>query len=505
VRALKPAWVFPTHLAVSAIPTVVDGVVYVGAWDGNFYSIDAATGNVLWQTFVGMAPSPPDTTCMPGIGVSSQSVVSGDTVYVGGGDSAVYALNRLTGETRWRLPLADPQAGAYLWSSMMLSGNALYVGIASLGDCPLVQGGLARIPLDDPTHPLIRYTVPDGSAGASIWSTPAIDEQAGLVYVTTGNADSQDAGAGVWGSALLVMDAATLEIRGYFFLPIAPGDADVDFGSSPTLFQTPNGRQFVAANGKDGMMYVLTRPRLSLAWKFKLAIDCISPELGCGSVSTPAFDGRTLFSGAGQSDLTASDPGSVYAINPVTQKQLWMYTARGIVVGPVTLTPGLVIVPTTKGLVILDAGSGAELWNDSDTIGLYSQVAAANGALYCTYVNGDIAAWGIPGGGADSVLTATPGGLSFEGVSGGRAPAPQTISVSSQADPQTFTVSSDSAWLTAGSATADTPFALSVVVEIAGLAPGGYRGNLTLTPSSGGRPIVVPVSLRVTPAARPDR
>ena len=35
----------------------------------------------------------------------------------------------------------------------MISQNALYIGIASLTDCPTVRGGLARIPLDDPTHP----------------------------------------------------------------------------------------------------------------------------------------------------------------------------------------------------------------------------------------------------------------------------------------------------------------------------------------------------------------
>ena len=34
VGSLMPAWTFPTGDAVSASPAVVDGVVYVGSWDG---------------------------------------------------------------------------------------------------------------------------------------------------------------------------------------------------------------------------------------------------------------------------------------------------------------------------------------------------------------------------------------------------------------------------------------------------------------------------------------
>src|SRR5439155_13861150 len=46
---LQPAWNFPTGDAVSASPAVVDGVVYIGAWDGFFYALDAATGALKWQ------------------------------------------------------------------------------------------------------------------------------------------------------------------------------------------------------------------------------------------------------------------------------------------------------------------------------------------------------------------------------------------------------------------------------------------------------------------------
>src|SRR4051812_38142093 len=43
VKGLKPAWTFPTGDAVTATPTVVDGAVYAGSWDGSFYALDLAT------------------------------------------------------------------------------------------------------------------------------------------------------------------------------------------------------------------------------------------------------------------------------------------------------------------------------------------------------------------------------------------------------------------------------------------------------------------------------
>src|ERR1700759_2992796 len=39
VSTLVPAWTFATGDAVSASPAVVDGVVYIGAWDGFFYAL----------------------------------------------------------------------------------------------------------------------------------------------------------------------------------------------------------------------------------------------------------------------------------------------------------------------------------------------------------------------------------------------------------------------------------------------------------------------------------
>ena len=48
-KRLRKAWVFPTGDAVTATPTVVDGVVYVGSWDDYFYAVNLETGTLRWK------------------------------------------------------------------------------------------------------------------------------------------------------------------------------------------------------------------------------------------------------------------------------------------------------------------------------------------------------------------------------------------------------------------------------------------------------------------------
>src|SRR5438445_6590825 len=115
---LEPSWTTNLSTAIASAPTISGGIAYIGGWNGNFYAIDTATGAPRWATFVGVAASPEIDFCMPAVGVTSQSTVVGNVVYVGGGDSAVYALDKNTGAQLQRIPLANPHDGAYLWSSI---------------------------------------------------------------------------------------------------------------------------------------------------------------------------------------------------------------------------------------------------------------------------------------------------------------------------------------------------------------------------------------------------
>lgn len=87
---LQWGWEGWDYLAASAVVVVHDGrtVAVFGSGDGRIRGVDALTGEVLWS----------HTT--PRRVRSTPAVVDG-TVYVGGGDGVVYALDLETGAQRW--------------------------------------------------------------------------------------------------------------------------------------------------------------------------------------------------------------------------------------------------------------------------------------------------------------------------------------------------------------------------------------------------------------------
>jgi uncharacterized protein (TIGR03437 family) len=396
ISNLQRTWDLSVGAALASAVTVSKGVLYFGDWNGYFHAVNAQTGTELWKTFVGIAPDPEVPDCDPGIGVTSQATVIGNTVYVGGGDSAVYALDRATGNQTWRVSLADPASGSYIWSSIVPYQNALYVGLASLGDCPLVRGAVVRIDPSDPQQPLIRYLMDPDETGAGVWTTPAINAATNTMFLNTGNGDIQDVSTGNWSEAMLAVDAGTLEIKASFLLPADEVDADLDWGSSPILFTPPGGVPMVAATGKDGVLYALQQSDLSLVWKTEIAIGCVDPQAGCGSLSTPAFDGTTLFVGGGVRDSAGDFNGSLWAIRASDGLAIWTRDLDGPVIAPITVANGLVLVSSTTGFEIFHAATGQLLWHDRINGAMYSQPVVVDGTIFTTYISGETAAWAIP-------------------------------------------------------------------------------------------------------------
>jgi len=204
----------------------------------------------------------------------------------------------------------------------------------------------------------------------------------------------------------MALDAATLAHKSYFESPNNSPDVDLDWGTSVTLFQSSDGTRLVAAAGKDGILYGLRRSDLSLVWTARVAVGCDTPQAGCGSLSTPAFDGQRLYLGAGQSDPNDSGSGSIYAIDPSTGQTIWFDSLAGTVLAPVTVANGVVYASTFNGLMAFNADTGNLLWSDGGKGQIYSQPVVVDGVVYSTYASGEMVVWGVSGG--DSA-PATPG------------------------------------------------------------------------------------------------
>ena len=88
---LEPLWRVNVGASVASGVTTSNGTLFFGAWNGYLYSVNGATGAILWKVFLGVAPAPREADCQPAIGVTAQPVVDGVVVFAAGGDSAVYA------------------------------------------------------------------------------------------------------------------------------------------------------------------------------------------------------------------------------------------------------------------------------------------------------------------------------------------------------------------------------------------------------------------------------
>ena len=95
-EAARPAgeflWQVRGHAGFTASPTVVDGTVYLGTYEGDLHAFDATDGTPLWVDILGD-------------NVDVAPAVSGGTVYATVPRGVVYALDAESGERIWQTPL----------------------------------------------------------------------------------------------------------------------------------------------------------------------------------------------------------------------------------------------------------------------------------------------------------------------------------------------------------------------------------------------------------------
>src|SRR6266498_3306955 len=110
VGSMVKRWSFATGDEVFSSPAVVNGVVYVGSYDGNLYALNASTGAKVWSFATGDF-------------IESSPAVANGVVCVGSGDYSVYALDASTGAELWSFA-----TGGYVFSSPAVANGVVYVG-----------------------------------------------------------------------------------------------------------------------------------------------------------------------------------------------------------------------------------------------------------------------------------------------------------------------------------------------------------------------------------------
>jgi eukaryotic-like serine/threonine-protein kinase len=154
-------WGYETDAHISGSTPAKDGFVYAISYDGYVYALDALTGTVVWREYVGPSVSTP--------------TIDGDFVYVASSGGEMFKFSARSGATIWSRDISS--CGSPYYAAPTVEDDVVYIGFGHASvTCP---DGLYALDAADGT------TIWTFGAGRNvgIYTTPAIDAEAGIVYV----------------------------------------------------------------------------------------------------------------------------------------------------------------------------------------------------------------------------------------------------------------------------------------------------------------------------------
>ena len=439
VSSLEVAWVvaFPESSQLRSQATAAGGALFVGSHNGSVYALDQETGCTRWQfkaaTEVRSAVTidrteewttprrtEPDSREAVGDGNPVVRAVFADRA------ANVYALNAETGELLWKQSV-DPHPNAAVTGSVSAFDGLLYVPMSSNDDInsldpdfPCCTHSGAVVALDSATGEILwrTGTVDEapritgktdlgtdvwGPSGASVWNTPTIAPDLGLLFVGSGNNHSRPATGK--SDSVLAMDLRTGRIAWTY--QSQAGDAwnaaclfgnrsscpdpegpDTDFGATTLLLEL-DGRDVLIAGQKSGLLHALNPATGSLQWKVRLAPGGAEGGIRYGMATqdgviyVPSADAGAHMLG-GVSTARETQPGrfsyepGVFAVSAIDGSLIWSTTGpdlctgqeacSGAVASPPLSTRDVVFASGLDGvLYALDRKSGELFWSfDTD-------------------------------------------------------------------------------------------------------------------------------------------
>jgi alcohol dehydrogenase (cytochrome c) len=284
VAQLKGVW--RTHLNGSGLapqysgeaqPIVHDGTIYVITGADDVFALAVDTGEILWQYLARLDPGITSVCC----GWTSRGVGIGEgKIFVGLLDGRLVALDERTGEERWSIQAERWQEGFSITSAPLYYDGMVITGFsgAEIG----VRGRVKAYDADDGKLLWTFYTIPGpgevGSdtwpqdnevwmhGGATVWQTPAVDAELGLIYFSTGNPGPDfngavRAGDNLFSASIVAVEARTGQYR-WHFQEVHHDIWDYDAPNPVVLFDAEvDGRlrKGLAQVGKTGWAYILDR------------------------------------------------------------------------------------------------------------------------------------------------------------------------------------------------------------------------------------------------------
>ena len=316
-------WKFPTGDRVIASPVCQDKTLYFGGDDGNIYAVEAETGRQLWKRATG-GPAP------------STPAIANGMVYAGSYDGKFYALDAQTGAVRWKFategerrfeakgihglqPKNQTIADQYdvFLSSPVVAQGAVYFGS---GD-----GHLYAL---DAASGELKWKFKTGDV---IHASPAYAD--GVLYV------------GSWDSFFYAVDAATGQEKWRFHGGEDPViHNQVGFQSSAAVV---GGLVYVGC--RDSNLYALDAATGQEKWRFNNAMSWV--------ISSPAVaQGKVFFA--------TSDSSLYHVVDAATGKAVLQQQDKAYMFSSPTVVGDVVLIGVLNGtLEARDLRNGEVLWD----------------------------------------------------------------------------------------------------------------------------------------------
>jgi quinohemoprotein ethanol dehydrogenase len=252
-----------------------EGTIYASDGADDVFALDASTGEQLWTYEPHLPPDPlGEVVCC---GWDNRGVAIGDgMVFVSQLNGNEVALDQTTGKVKWSTNIEKASKGFSITSAPLYYNGKVYVG-GSGGEYG-IRGRLTALDAKTGKMDWRFWTTPspketggntwpdNGSykeGGASIWNTPTVNPETGMLYFSTSNASpwlgASREGENLFTASIVALDAETGKYKWHYQM-VHHDVWDYDAPSPTVLFKGEMNGEEVEAVGepeKTGWVYLL--------------------------------------------------------------------------------------------------------------------------------------------------------------------------------------------------------------------------------------------------------
>jgi len=435
VQRLKLKWAYGFEGDVNAIgaPTVIGPYLFMGSASGAVQALDAASGCVHW---VFQADGPVRSAVLA---VQLDKTSAKYALMFSDLTGWYYSVDSATGRLLWKKRI-DSHDSVRLTGAAITYQDMIFVPAASWEEtrstnpdyaCCSFRGSVTALRVKDGSQVWKTYTIEEepkalanndvvgkwGPSGAGVWSSPTLDVKRGVMYITTG--DNFSSPGTSMSDAVVALEIKTGRVM--WSKQVTPNDVfsgacttkpggcpgpDFDFGSSALLLKQANGRELLFAGQKSGVVYALDPERKGeIIWQTRIGKGSANGGVQWGMTS----DGQKIYAAVSDvarirrtsadptdpitSNLDPSQGGGLTALRMETGEKAW-YAAppscgskpgcSPAQSGALTAIPGAIFSGSLDGHIrAFSAEDGHIIW-DFDTIRSYETVngvKASGGSL----------------------------------------------------------------------------------------------------------------------------